>query len=527
VIGQILPRGSSVRGLLYYLFTEGLAGEKGLEATHTDPRVIASWDGQPDRLQPPVCGGRRDFTDVVSRLSEPLGLLGMSKAELKAIKPVYHLTIAAAKDARTGALVDRYLTDAQWADIAAEYMDRIGLAKRGERTGVRWVAVRHADDHVHVVATLARQDAQRPRLSNDRYRSREASRIVEDRYGLRSTSPASRTGVPSTSRAEQRKHQDAIGRRRSQGGPAPAGPDREVLRRQVRTAAAGASSMGEFFARLQADGLLVRQRMSERNPGEVTGYAVALPDRTDGAGRPVWFGGGKLAPDLTLPKLQRRWRGDDAGPSRPVHEGQQRAARPAGARAGAPADRFGLTELERGRIWTDAIHAAHTASEQISASAATDPAAAADAAWAASDFLAAAGRVVEGRRGGPLSDAADQYDKAARELFGRAPVPTATGGGLRAAGRLLLAARVVKPSETAQLLALLAQLTVLVEAVTRLRETQHRAAQAAAARAAAEQLRQVQRSYATPGTAAARPPVARRAGASRPAAQSPPSSARR
>jgi hypothetical protein len=45
VIGQVLPRGSSVRGLLYYLFTEGLAGEKGLESAHTQPRVIAGWDG--------------------------------------------------------------------------------------------------------------------------------------------------------------------------------------------------------------------------------------------------------------------------------------------------------------------------------------------------------------------------------------------------------------------------------------------------------------------------------------------------
>jgi len=39
VIGQILPRGQSVRGLLYYLFAEGLAGEKGLESDHVNPRV--------------------------------------------------------------------------------------------------------------------------------------------------------------------------------------------------------------------------------------------------------------------------------------------------------------------------------------------------------------------------------------------------------------------------------------------------------------------------------------------------------
>ena len=50
--------------------------------------------------------------------------------------------------------------------------DRIGLARCDEDTGVRWIAVRHAEDHVHIVATLARQDGRRPRLQNDRYRSR-------------------------------------------------------------------------------------------------------------------------------------------------------------------------------------------------------------------------------------------------------------------------------------------------------------------------------------------------------------------
>lgn len=48
-------------------------------------------------------------------------------------------------------------------------------------------------------------------------------------------------------------------------------------------------------------------------PGEITGYSVALPGDTtaDGRGgrRPVWYGGGKLASDLTLPRLRRRWVG--------------------------------------------------------------------------------------------------------------------------------------------------------------------------------------------------------------------------
>ena len=510
VIGQVLARGIGVRGLLYYLFTEGLAGAKGLESDHTDARVVASWDGRPEALQPPVGpGGQRDFTELAGRLNEPVVAMGFSKQELRKLKCVYHLTIACAKDRLTGAPLDRTLTDAEWADIAAEYIDRIGLARRGEDTGVRWVAVRHAQDHVHVVATLARQDGRRPRLSNDRYRSMEASRFVEGKYGLVATAANGRTGVPATSRGEDRKHRATTARRAAQGRPQPAAPDREVLRVRVRTAAAGASSQEEFFDRLASDGLLVRRRMSDRNPGEITGYAVALPDLYDTGAAPIYFGGGKLAGDLTLPQLQRRWAAAGASwasPVGPAASAARRAARSAaGEQAGAQArtDSFGLTEMERLRIWKQATLAAGRASVHIAASAVGDPSAAADAAWAASDFLAAAGRVVEGRRGGPLTQAARTYDLAARELFGRTPAPTAAGTGLRAAGRLLLAAQVAKPSEVKQLLALMAQLAALTDAVTRLREAQDRALQASAARQAAEEVRAASARYARPGA----PPV--------------------
>ena len=122
MIGQVLPRGSGVRGLLYYLFTEGLAGEKGLESDHTDARVIASWDGRPDAVQPGLGpSGKRDFTELAARLNEPVAALGYSKQELRTIKPVYHLAVAAAKDPETGAPLDRTLTDSEWADIAQEY----------------------------------------------------------------------------------------------------------------------------------------------------------------------------------------------------------------------------------------------------------------------------------------------------------------------------------------------------------------------------------------------------------------------
>ena len=102
----------------------------------------------------------------------------------------------------------------------------------------------------------------------------------------------------------------------------------------------------EFFARLRSAGVLVRERFSELNPGEVTGYAVALPGCTGPDGTPRWHGGGRLHDSLTLPRLRQGWAAgqQDGGAFRgvPVHcSGTRRdlpARRPAGRRrGGAPA----------------------------------------------------------------------------------------------------------------------------------------------------------------------------------------------
>jgi hypothetical protein len=87
---------------------------------------------------------------------------------------------------------------------------------------------------------------------------------------------------------------------------------RITLRRQVAAAAASANSEQEFFACLDRAGVLVRKRFSVKNPGQVTGYSVALPGDTAKDGGPVWYGGGKLAADLTWPKLRHRWAPDRA-----------------------------------------------------------------------------------------------------------------------------------------------------------------------------------------------------------------------
>ena len=132
---------------------------------------------------------------------------------------------------------------------------------------MRWVAVRHADDHVHAVATLARQDGRRVFPLNDFYRAGEASRLVEAKYGLTTTAASDRTAAKRPTYAEEQK-----ATRREQAEPV-----RNTLRRQVRTAAAGATTIPEFLDRLHRDGILVRERYSERDSGEITGYAVASP----------------------------------------------------------------------------------------------------------------------------------------------------------------------------------------------------------------------------------------------------------
>jgi hypothetical protein len=203
---------------------------------------------------------------------------------------VWHCSVRAAPQ-------DRVLSDGEWAQVAAGIMHRTGLSLEGDDLGVRWVAVRHSLDHIHIVATLARQDGGKASTWNDFYRVREACQDAERRFGLRSTAPADRTAVRRAPRPQTPQ-------------AAPCGwreTPRAALRREVCTAAAGAGTEQEFFARLRQAGVLVRLRHGTASPGEVTGYAVGLARHTARDGGVIWYGGGKLAADLTLPKLQARW----------------------------------------------------------------------------------------------------------------------------------------------------------------------------------------------------------------------------
>jgi hypothetical protein len=451
MIGKITtPRGVRVEPLIYYLFGPGRHQE------HTDPHVVAGWR-HPADLEPPLRpDGTRDFRKLNGLLNQPHDALG----RWGYARPVWHCSMRAAPG-------DKTLSDDEWASIAHGVMDRTGLSRYGEEDdGVRWVAIRHADDHVHIVAMLARQDRSKPSVHNERYRVRDACLAAEQRYGLRSTAPADLTAPRYPSRGENEK----ASRRGLDEAP------RVTLRRHVTTAAAASGSETEFFARLDQAGILVRKRFSTRNPGQVAGYAVALPGDTGKDGAPVWFGGGKLAADLSWPRLCQRWTGTGTQPGD-----------------------AGLTAAERDLYWDHAARVAAEAAAQIRALAGTNPAAAADAAWAASDALHVAAAALGSRI---LRQAADAYDRAARSPYGRIPQPSPAGNRLRQAARFLSAYAYLTHDRTLTPIVLIIKLAALAEAIAELREAQQHAAQAAAARAAAERLY----AAARPAPAPAAPP---------------------
>jgi hypothetical protein len=180
----------------------------------------------------------------------------------------------------------------------------------------------------------------------------------------------------------------------------------------------------------------------------------------------VWCGGGRLAAGLTLPRLRQRWALPRNGPER----------------SGA----FRCTVPEQNAIFEHAARQAAFAAEHIRRTARGDPAAGADAAWAAADALHVASRVL----GNPeLRRAADSYDRAARPQFGQIPHATGEGSQLRVAARLMAMTGRTTGDTTLITVALIANLVALALAVAELHRAQQRVAQATAAGISASHLR--------------------------------------
>ncbi|MFI7094828.1 relaxase/mobilization nuclease domain-containing protein [Streptomyces lydicus] len=330
MIPRIQKRGKRTIGLLSYLYGPGKFEE------HTDPHLVASWDhnNAPDP-------GRDDaatLKQLQQLLDQPVE--NVDQAE-RPKRHVWHLSVRNGPD-------DRILTDEEWGDVARRMVAAAGIDAPEEDAGCRWAAVRHADDHIHIVATLVREDGYKPDLNFDAKRVQDEARKLEAELGLRRLNKGDGTAAKRPTSAERHKAQRQ-GRERTA---------REELRETVRRAVAGAAGETEFFDRLAAAGLLIRKRVAPS--GDLLGYKVALPDDRNKDDEPVFYPGARLAPDLSLPRIRERWCADhpDRLPSTDT-PGRATPDNPSAARRRtASAAWTAITIVEHG---DDSVAAAHIA----------------------------------------------------------------------------------------------------------------------------------------------------------------------
>ncbi|WP_406083868.1 relaxase [Micromonospora zamorensis] len=446
--------GSRVRGLLEYLWGPGKAEE------HVNPHLVAGYDDV-ELLAP---GSRQgdaggwSLEELAARLDAPQIAAGERGVEQ------YVWQCSLSLPAQEG-----QLDDATWSRIAGRFVAEMGFTGDAERAGCRWIAVRHGlsakgNDHVHLVVTLATEDGAPVWLRQDKRRSQQVADLLEDEFGLGKWTPG-RSGA--TKRPELNRPEVDRARRSGQA------PDRELLRRQVRAALAGARSEAEWVARMKGAGLLVAPRTSAKDPNQVVGYAVAL--RPTGAGTPPWYAGRSLDGDLSLPQVRKRW---------------PEAERPSvGQWKAADSTESSLRGEDRMAVWRSSAAAVEAISGRLSGLAPDSPQWPAVARTSA-ELLARVAAVTEPSGQGPMSRAADSLARAAAPPR-RAPAPPASSVARelgRVADALLVAGQARDGGEAAVLLSVVVQAARLVVALAELHAAQQQAHAAGAAAAAAAHL---------------------------------------
>jgi len=499
-----MQRGTRTRGLVEYLFGPGRAEE------HTNQRIVAAWDPawrgitHPDGVQRALLAAEVDAP--VKRMPEVA----------KPAEHVYHVSISNHGQ-------DRNLSDDEWATVARAVADKLGLSGTDTQPGARWFAVHHGAasgdrDHIHFVATLVREDGRGIYLNKDKLALREVAKEMQSRFGLevRTREPGagarglSRPELAAIQDLEQEQAVDTVKAATNEGGAqqpegtsepgavepvAPVEVPRRRLERTVRAAATAASTEAQWLARLGELGVAVEARWA-RGGDRVVGYRVALADpaREQSGSKAVWFGGGKLAHDLTLPALRAGWtrdvdpatawrRGSTAAPA-PTEAGHDVAAEPTSIRP-APEqvsrDFAAAATTLRGAVMTtrlvggdgdtaEAARAARDTGGLLAALAEHAPPADRRRLAQASAHLARAGQVEHGQARGVRSPLSPGFARVAVTVL------TAASGG------------------TASTAVLLAQVARLTRTVAELHSVQNRVAAARDTARAADLLAP----YATP-----------------------------
>jgi len=204
------------------------------------------------------------------------------------VRPVWQASLRTAPG-------DRRLSDAEWADAAQAFAERLGFDQHP------WVAVRHADDHIHLAVSRVAHDG-RVWLGRHDYRStQDARRALEVELGLvqaplRRGVSSERTPITQVQPGEYRMFADAGHH-----------PPRVVLAGQVLAAANTAAGQGRdvFEAELTERG--INFAVNQASTGTVSGYRFAAPAtvHADRNGEQVWFKASQLDKKLAWRQLSQ------------------------------------------------------------------------------------------------------------------------------------------------------------------------------------------------------------------------------
>lgn len=270
-------------GLLAYLAGPGRSNE------HTEPHLVAgdsaimAWhdDAELHRESALQIAWQLDQSRRVFDVTVPRG-------------SVWHCALSLHRD-------EGMLPDEQWASISEQFVSAMGFADTTGGPPCRWVAVRHGvsaagNDHVHVVVSLVHEDGTKANVWNDRPRAQRAVAAIEREHGLqvivsRDVGRGGRGHTPAEHALAQRRAQPELAR--------------DTLARVVRASATAAADEAEFVRRVRRAGVRIRPRYAAGRGDVVAGYSVAL--RPPEAEAPIWYGGGHLARDLSLPRLRDEW----------------------------------------------------------------------------------------------------------------------------------------------------------------------------------------------------------------------------
>lgn len=193
------------------------------------------------------------------------------------------------------------LGDEVWGRIASDFMDEMGFTGSDGKAPCRWVAIHHGSaknggDHIHIAATIVREDGTKWNAWYDQKRAQRACNTLEHRYGL--------LVVESRERGRGSRCDSAAAQNAAKRSGA-SRTDRAVLEERLRAAATAAASEADFVRRARRLGVRMHPRFASGRTDVVVGYSAAL--RTEHGQQTRWWGGGRIARDLTLTQLRTRW----------------------------------------------------------------------------------------------------------------------------------------------------------------------------------------------------------------------------